>query len=617
MSDLVGSTMVPWSTLLAVGARNRQESMSTASTACASPAFGIVSTPRDWASDAAVASPSGQVVEANWSPEERAAYLHSLCIVTLPGEELVHLFLEDVLATAPLPPHASIIRGDGGNVWFFDATSGHTTEAYPHEAALRQLAALCRECLHLPLDERHLCIRSTHRMWIAEAEGAVAMWRSAQAEGGDKGEYYYHMQTQETTWDHPAERTLFPYKVRLEALNRLVNEDYLRLLAAKGFVYAPATEISPERNRDAADLGSPSPLVFRDAPGATSELRRHAFDDFGCKTPCSEDSSSDPTPREDNLRVTPGHELRSPLRAQPCPSCLLNSVSKLAEQRADESIDMEQRDPDSGYQRRPPRPRGEMLTPMKPLNLHSATGKKDMPQTEPRAVPRSIQKPNCQTPNPKTPAQVNLEMACATWPVKRNCGVEHNGDSNLRSGSTSQCSGSAVLWMRRARGANAELEKDNDELRRLIAEALDQRKQEVLMKPLDSSASKEERLSRVDFKVKSTALKDALFARSQRCAARPESVATPPPTCERLDDSICTSTKDSTSAAIPSLAPLALINKLDDESIFYTGDDDESLYNARRRRSPRKLDSMDSGVQSTACSSQCPNSPRIDCDTRC
>jgi len=168
----------------------------------------------------------------SWSEDERAAYLDSLGLVSLPGEEAVWRFLEDILSMAPLPAPWTTERDIMQKLFYVNQATGETSWGHPVEPVLRELAGICRTSLTLPDRVREACLSSMHTQWKAEAVHEYGKWCSAQDDNGEA--YYCNLDTGEAMWDNPADSILPPYQLRLGALDKLRDIGYINRLQLKG-----------------------------------------------------------------------------------------------------------------------------------------------------------------------------------------------------------------------------------------------------------------------------------------------------------------------------------------------------------------------------------------------
>merc|ERR1712048_978392 len=90
------------------------------------------------------------------------------------------------------------------------------------------------------------------------------------------------------------------------------------------------------------------------------------------------------------------------------------------------------------------------------------------------------------------------------------------------------CAGSAALWLRETRRKNAELQDDNETLRRLIDKALDHRSAVINNTPLKITTETQRReLQRMQEEFRAD--REYLRARAAPCVSRPGTVASNPP----------------------------------------------------------------------------------------
>jgi len=108
--------------------------------------------------------------------------------------------------------------------------------------------------------------------WLQEANVEVSKWRAAPAREG-RSEYYYHVETMETSWVNPQKNALALLETQKENLQRLRDPEYLaelRYLETGGAAAAiPATDQNVKRScGDDSTLGTSD----RDGPGPGTPL---------------------------------------------------------------------------------------------------------------------------------------------------------------------------------------------------------------------------------------------------------------------------------------------------------------------------------------------------------
>merc|ERR1740121_2558651 len=160
---------------------------------------------------------------APWSTDERSSYVRSLGVATGPHEASVLLLLEDAIADAPLPPPWVMSRDENGSPFWFDQVDQDSSWKHPLESVLRELAGVCQACLSLDIPRRMPCLQSLKKAWQAAAKQELDKWcRGADTEGR---EYYWHSESKDVTWEHPGERILPEYYIKMKILARLEEED--------------------------------------------------------------------------------------------------------------------------------------------------------------------------------------------------------------------------------------------------------------------------------------------------------------------------------------------------------------------------------------------------------
>lgn len=164
-------------------------------------------------------------VQAVWSKQERAAYLVSAGIVSLPGEEGVLRFLGDAMAGVPLPSPWVMLRDRQRHTYFANQVTGISSWKHPLEPSLRELAHVCRECLELPRLRREAAISALRKRWELEAKGEYAKWYPVKLSCGR--EYFRHRETGAAMWDHPAQVLLPAHYMKIRSIERLRHDDDL------------------------------------------------------------------------------------------------------------------------------------------------------------------------------------------------------------------------------------------------------------------------------------------------------------------------------------------------------------------------------------------------------
>mmetsp|Transcript_80200 Transcript_80200/g.158866 ORF Transcript_80200/g.158866 Transcript_80200/m.158866 type:complete len:1185 (+) Transcript_80200:123-3677(+) len=196
-----------------------------------------------------------------WTDEERRAYLISLHIIDLPGEEAVLRFLNDAMAGAPLPSPWKLKRDKHGNVYFANQPADVVTWSHPLEPSLRELAGAFRVCSTLTPALRKTCVYALHETWEQEAKKQFSKWYSIRHESGRA--YYCNRDTGDTMWEHPAEVVLPAHYLKLTSIERLLDEAYVATTCATQTINpAPALE----------NMRNISEITLKPESGVPSEL---------------------------------------------------------------------------------------------------------------------------------------------------------------------------------------------------------------------------------------------------------------------------------------------------------------------------------------------------------
>lgn len=196
-----------------------------------------------------------------WTDEERRAYLTSLHIVDLPGEEAVLRFLNDAMAGSPLPSPWKLKRDKHGHVYFANQPADVVTWSHPLEPSLRELAGAFRVCLTLTPELRKTCIYALHETWEQEAKKQFSKWYSIRHESGRA--YYCHRDTGDTMWEHPAEVVLPAHYLKLTSIEWLLDEAYVANTCA------PQSIIPVAAGENVRNM---SEITLKPEGGAPSEL---------------------------------------------------------------------------------------------------------------------------------------------------------------------------------------------------------------------------------------------------------------------------------------------------------------------------------------------------------
>lgn len=168
---------------------------------------------------------------ARWSSADRVSFLKASGLVHSEGEEAVLRFLADAIILAPLPAPWDLHTDEEGEYFFFNRRTGEASRKHPLEASLQELAGVCRECLDLAPGSRDERLAALGSRWEADAKGAYLQW--FEVEDGAGGRYYCHRGTREAMWEHPAEVLLPEHYMRLRALERLRDGDYLARIRSR------------------------------------------------------------------------------------------------------------------------------------------------------------------------------------------------------------------------------------------------------------------------------------------------------------------------------------------------------------------------------------------------
>lgn len=154
-----------------------------------------------------------------WNSEERSAYVRSLGVATGSHEQSALLLLEDAISDAPLPPPWVMCRDDTGQAFWWEQVTQESSWKHPLESTLRELSGVIHACLSLDLRSREPCLDSLKVAWEQESKNQLDQWCRASDNNGR--EYYWHGETKEVTWEHPGERILPVYYMKMKFLERL------------------------------------------------------------------------------------------------------------------------------------------------------------------------------------------------------------------------------------------------------------------------------------------------------------------------------------------------------------------------------------------------------------
>lgn len=241
-------------------------------------------------------SVSSSAAEApdEWSKEEREAYVASLGIIRVPGEEAVLRFLSEALAEVPLPSPWVMGRDQRGQVFFVNRAAACASWSHPLEASLKELAFFCRMCRTLQADVRESVIATMHDKWQEEARSECSRWCAVRHDSGRV--YYCHVETGAAMWEDPAAVFLPSHYLKIMSIKRLRSEGFL-CLAETGWEpasssRAPSSKDSGEPQsepqlEDAAHADA-APAEGGSSPGGGSQQATQ------CQTEAEEMESSDP-----------------------------------------------------------------------------------------------------------------------------------------------------------------------------------------------------------------------------------------------------------------------------------------------------------------------------------
>ncbi|CAK0864507.1 unnamed protein product, partial [Prorocentrum cordatum] len=173
-----------------------------------------------------------------WTAEERAAYIASLNLARLPAEASVQRFLEDALCKAKLPAPWTATRHENGRLYFSNPYTAVSSWHHPLTHVLEELADICRRVLSMPEENRAEWIAAKRGIWMGEANEYMTKWYVVPHSSGRK--FYYHRETQDTMWENPVEVVLPQYHLKIEAVARLNDVDYVRKLLQEEELLAAA-----------------------------------------------------------------------------------------------------------------------------------------------------------------------------------------------------------------------------------------------------------------------------------------------------------------------------------------------------------------------------------------
>jgi len=161
-----------------------------------------------------------------WTASERANYVAvNVCLSGQSTEACAQRqFLEDIVAMAPLLSPWMLTRDSEGRLFFFNAVLRISSWKHPLDTAFLELAGTFRQCFALSDEDRDAHVRHIHATWSAEADSEMSKWYEVPYEGQN---YYYHCETQERRWDAPSDFVLPPWTLKLEALAKLIDTEYI------------------------------------------------------------------------------------------------------------------------------------------------------------------------------------------------------------------------------------------------------------------------------------------------------------------------------------------------------------------------------------------------------
>merc|ERR1719498_759537 len=88
-----------------------------------------------------------------------------------------------------------------------------------------ELVDIAKSALATDAEQRQTYVEQLHAFWMQEANDMVSKWSAAEAEDGTQ--YFYNAETLESMWENPAEVVLAPYRVKLNAISMLIDDNHV------------------------------------------------------------------------------------------------------------------------------------------------------------------------------------------------------------------------------------------------------------------------------------------------------------------------------------------------------------------------------------------------------
>jgi len=162
--------------------------------------------------------------DAAWTDSELRSYVASKTT----SRAVEHLFQE--LLARPIPEPWVIVRSSAGKAFFANRSNRKTSWSHPLDKTLMALERIFPDVLEIDTSERVKQLNALREGWEQEEQEELNMWAEVPAREGREA-YYYHIETEETSWMNPEQFVKPLYKPRYEVLDKLAkSEEYIAKL---------------------------------------------------------------------------------------------------------------------------------------------------------------------------------------------------------------------------------------------------------------------------------------------------------------------------------------------------------------------------------------------------
>jgi hypothetical protein len=176
-------------------------------------------------------------------------------------EMMVKIFAMQVLKTAVLPKPWTRFA-EQGRYAYHNQESNATCWEHPLLDRIHDVEHVCRQCFQKPEAERDRFLATFHDAWTQEAAAEFQDWASTKDSEGR--EYFFNSKTEQVSWWHPAEAVLPFHYIRIEAVRKLRDPEFvakLRMFAENPSMLSPSSPLAPSSKKGGQASSAASPVI--------------------------------------------------------------------------------------------------------------------------------------------------------------------------------------------------------------------------------------------------------------------------------------------------------------------------------------------------------------------